>query len=486
MQAMTAFEKLADSSPSEPFSVFISYARTDSRTADELAAMLESHAIDVRIDRRALPLGRRNGSWSWQRRSARPMRCCGWSLPHRSLRDGAPGGAGRGHSAEQAARAGQNRPGRRRDDSRHLGRLHFLPAEGTFSLDDHLFSLLAALSAHRPWVKAHTLVSPRAHVHGLMPGGPRTSSCWAAGNCRTPRPGSHPRHRPRRAFAPAAANRAAADVSHGEPRGGRSGPARADDARAGVPDRHRLPVFRPGAAGDRGACFDRALRLALAGICLSRPDTRKGAVRGCGGRCQRVPVDHGSAARSGAQRGRADAGREPGGGGRAGRRSRHLGRGIGANHREAPGPGLRRGRQRRHRRRGGAFVVGRVLEYADVVDARTGRCCARSVRTRAGLRSSGWWRHSVRLHDRQAVPEASPTASSTSRCTCGTSRPVSGCTPIDDFSGPVQEVTLTNPSREMFVTGGYGAAGCGSLLPESRFGRSAPTSCPFLPTERAI
>ena len=262
----------ADGSKAELFSVFVSYARTDSRSADALADRLQSQGMAVRIDRRSLPYGE-----EWQLELTEMIaeadaivwlvspasvasQWCGWEL------------------AEVARLSKRLVPLRIAPVDAHtipgqLGRIHFLPAEGTFSLDEHLPILIAALSAHRPWVKAHTRLGERARAwadagrpdNELLLSGRELEEAevWLAG-APSAALGLLPAPRPselHRNFL--TASRAAEEAAR------RERTMREQAARIAVgyqfSSRAQLAV--------EGACFDRALRLALAGICLSRPDT---------------------------------------------------------------------------------------------------------------------------------------------------------------------------------------------------------------------
>lgn len=453
---MTASEELADSSPAEPFSVFISYARTDSRTADELAAMLESHAIDVRIDRRALPYGE-----EWQLELAEAIREADamlWLVSPASI-------ASRWCAWELAEATRLSKrlvPVRIApvDDSTipgQLGRLHFLPAEGTFSLDGHLSSLLAALSAYRPWVKSHTRLAARARAWAdagrpedqLLLGGRelQDAEAWIA-SAPSAAPGLPPPPQPtelQRTFL--TASRAADEAAR------RERTMREQAARIAI----GYQFSGRAQQAIEGACFDRALRLALAGICLSRPDTPQALYEDVvdAASASRLIMEARPAAALSAVALTPDASRavvvaqdgdlaiwdvES-----ARITARVQGRGCDGVASVAIDAEATR------------IVVGRVLEYADVVDARTG----------ALLRTLGPHAGRAAL---VGLVEGTPFGFTTDKpYQIFTDRKQyfalhlwnietgERLYTIDDFSGPVQDVTI-HPSREMFVTGGYG--GC--------------------------
>lgn len=141
--------------------VFISYSRSDMSAADAVVAALETNDIDVTIDRRDLPYGE-----EWQTELADFIRASDtviWLVSSNSVRSKwckwELGEVIRLKKRLVPIVVGEISAD---DLPEVLGRIHILPAEGEFSLEQHLPVLLDALNTDREWVKEHTRLSDRA------------------------------------------------------------------------------------------------------------------------------------------------------------------------------------------------------------------------------------------------------------------------------------------------------------------------------------
>jgi tetratricopeptide (TPR) repeat protein len=141
--------------------VFVSYSRRDLVAADRIVAALEERNIHVTIDRRDLPFGE-----EWQReledfiRAADTVVClvsptfirsksCAWELSLvRSLNKRLVPVTLIPVPVDELPEA--------------IARIHLLPAEGAFSLDQHADALADTLKTNREWIKEHTRLSDRA------------------------------------------------------------------------------------------------------------------------------------------------------------------------------------------------------------------------------------------------------------------------------------------------------------------------------------
>ncbi len=150
-----------DLAAANPLRLFISYSRRDSALADALVVDLEHAQFDVTIDRRDLPYGE-----EWQKElgdfirqadivvwlvspDSTSSKWCNWEL------------------GEVARLNKRLVPIRIRDVApellpEHLGRIHLLPAEGTYRASEHLGTLVDALKSDRAWVKESTRLADRA------------------------------------------------------------------------------------------------------------------------------------------------------------------------------------------------------------------------------------------------------------------------------------------------------------------------------------
>jgi tetratricopeptide (TPR) repeat protein len=141
--------------------VFISYSRRDLEAADQIVAALEERGFAVTIDRRDLPYGEEwlkeladfifNADtvvWLVSPNSVQ-SKACKWELSEvRALNK----------RLIPVAIA----PVPFEDVPEALGRIHFLPAVGPFSLTQHLDALEQTLHTDRQWIKEHTRLADRA------------------------------------------------------------------------------------------------------------------------------------------------------------------------------------------------------------------------------------------------------------------------------------------------------------------------------------
>ncbi len=141
--------------------VFLSYSRRDLEIAERLVAALERQGFSVTIDRRDLPYGE-----EWQQELADFIRAadtviwlvspnsvrskwCNWELGQvRSLNKRVIPVTIQVVSFEQRPEA--------------ISKVHMLPAEGSFSLEQHLDVLVETLHTDRQWIKEHTRLADRA------------------------------------------------------------------------------------------------------------------------------------------------------------------------------------------------------------------------------------------------------------------------------------------------------------------------------------
>jgi WD40 repeat protein len=269
---MTPAESTAPYSSFEKLTVFVSYARVDRQIADALVVALELRDIEVKIDRRNLRYGE-----DWQAELAEFILRSDtvvWLLSPASIASGICGWE-LGEVVRLSKRLVPVRVAAVNDATipAHLGKIHILPAEGTFSIDRDMTSLLTALSADRPWVKKHTHLAERAKAW-VDAGRPendrllsglelREAQAWIEA-VPLARPGLAAPPQPtelHRAFL--TASRAAEEAATRE-RTMREQAARVAKGYQ-FSSRAQLAI--------EGKCFDRGLRLALAGISLSQPDT---------------------------------------------------------------------------------------------------------------------------------------------------------------------------------------------------------------------
>ena len=152
---------VSSAAKSQKLNVFISYSRRDLQKADQLVAALESNGFEVTIDRRDLPYGE-----EWQEELADFIRksdtviwlispdsiaskWCNWELGEVSrLNKRLVPLAIKAVSPENLPEA--------------LGKIHILPAQGDFSFDEHLQTLVDVLNTNRAWIKEHSRLADRA------------------------------------------------------------------------------------------------------------------------------------------------------------------------------------------------------------------------------------------------------------------------------------------------------------------------------------
>jgi len=152
---------VSSAAKSQKLNVFISYSRRDLQKADQLVAALESNGFEVTIDRRDLPYGE-----EWQEELADFIRksdtviwlispdsiaskWCNWELGEVSrLNKRLVPLAIKAVSPENLPEA--------------LGKIHILPAQGDFSFDEHLQTLVDVLNTNRTWIKEHSRLADRA------------------------------------------------------------------------------------------------------------------------------------------------------------------------------------------------------------------------------------------------------------------------------------------------------------------------------------
>lgn len=149
-----------DASP-EALKVFLSYSRRDMTFADEFVAALEGAGISVTIDRRDLPYGE-----EWQAELADFIRASDtvvWLVSPDSI-----GSRWCNWELGEVTRLSKRlvpvriRPVDPAALPEAVGRIHLLPAEGTFDLGQHLTPLVDALNTDRSWLKDSTRLADRA------------------------------------------------------------------------------------------------------------------------------------------------------------------------------------------------------------------------------------------------------------------------------------------------------------------------------------
>ncbi len=160
------------SKQSSKLKVFISYSRDDLAIADEIANALERHGFDVLIDRRDLPYGEK-----WQAELADfiigsdtviwvispasvASKWCRWELDQ----------VGRHNKRLIPVKVGDVKL---EDLPPQLSEIHILPAEGQFSIAEHLPILVTTLETDRAWVKEQSRLNDRArqwHSKNRAPG----------------------------------------------------------------------------------------------------------------------------------------------------------------------------------------------------------------------------------------------------------------------------------------------------------------------------
>jgi WD40 repeat protein len=258
-------------SSSDKLKVFVSYARAEMKIADDLVLALKGLGIEVTIDRSELHYGeqwqlelaefiRRSDTVLWLLSPASiASQWCSWEL---------------GEVIRLNKRLVPVRVAPVKDDTipAYLGKIHMLPAVGTFSMDRDMSSLLTALSTNVPWLKKHTSLGERATAwvnanrrkNDLLLRGLELEEAEAwIGSAPSVAPGLPAAPEPtglHREFI--IASRMAQDQEENE-RTKREQAARIARGYE-FSSRAQLAI--------EGKCFDRGLRLAMAGISLSQPD----------------------------------------------------------------------------------------------------------------------------------------------------------------------------------------------------------------------
>lgn len=145
----------------EGLKLFVSYSRADMAAADAMVEALEASGFDVRIDRRDLPYGE-----EWQAElsgfiaesdtvvwlvspDSVKSKWCNWEL----------GEVGRLSKRLVPVRLRDIDPGALPES---LGKIHLLPAEGTYSAPAHEPDLVRTLNTDRAWLKQATGLGERA------------------------------------------------------------------------------------------------------------------------------------------------------------------------------------------------------------------------------------------------------------------------------------------------------------------------------------
>lgn len=144
-----------------PMKVFICYSRSDTDVTDQVVQRLISEGFEVLIDRRNLPFGRKwldelgglieqSDTIIWMVSDASiNSRWCRWEL------------------GQTTAMSKRLVPVRLEDIDpdtipEKLGEVHFLPAEGTFAVADHLDALTETLETDHDWIKEHSRLTELA------------------------------------------------------------------------------------------------------------------------------------------------------------------------------------------------------------------------------------------------------------------------------------------------------------------------------------
>lgn len=154
--------KAMSASRSEPaLQVFISYSRRDMLTADRMVSELERAGFGVTIDRRDLPYGE-----DWLAELAGFIRLCDtvvWLVSPQSVRSRSCnwelGEVGRLNKRLVPVAIEHVDPA---DLPEQLGKIHLLPAEGTFDFTAHMKALCATLERDSVWLKEHTRLAMQA------------------------------------------------------------------------------------------------------------------------------------------------------------------------------------------------------------------------------------------------------------------------------------------------------------------------------------
>lgn len=179
----------------DPLGVFVSYSRRDSMLADALVAALEAEGFEVMIDRRDLPFGE---EWQGELQDfIRNSDTVVWLVSLASV-----GSRWVNWELGELQRAGKRLvPVVVEDIDRAelpdtLGKIHLLPASGTFAMDDHLKVLVDTLHTDRAWLKEATRLGIMARTWTAQARGTdrllRGMALVAAEHWRAGRPGTSP------------------------------------------------------------------------------------------------------------------------------------------------------------------------------------------------------------------------------------------------------------------------------------------------------
>jgi hypothetical protein len=145
----------------ERLKIFISYSRTDVVIAERFVVDLEENGFEVLIDRRDLPYGeewqpeladfiRESDTVIWLVSPASvESKWCNWEL-------------GEVARADKRLVPVCTHPIERNTLPEALGRIHILPAEAVFNVEQHLTALVDTLNTDRAWHKVQTRLADRA------------------------------------------------------------------------------------------------------------------------------------------------------------------------------------------------------------------------------------------------------------------------------------------------------------------------------------
>lgn len=141
--------------PESKLKLFLSYSRQDVAAADALVAALEQNGFEVFIDRRDIP-----GGEEWLAELGRAIALCDtvvWLVSASSVTSKACLWE-LGELQRQSKRLMPIalEPAASVELPEAIGKVHLLPAEGTFSIVKHLPQLIEALNTDRGWLKTHT------------------------------------------------------------------------------------------------------------------------------------------------------------------------------------------------------------------------------------------------------------------------------------------------------------------------------------------
>jgi hypothetical protein len=141
--------------------VFISYSRHDLEIADSLVEALEQYEFQVLIDRRDLPYGE-----EWQHELDGFIRSSDtiiWLVSNNSVKsDWCNWELGLATSLNKRLIPIKVRDLDLADLPKAIGKIHLLPAEGIFSLNQHLQLLINVLNTDHIWLKEATRLADRA------------------------------------------------------------------------------------------------------------------------------------------------------------------------------------------------------------------------------------------------------------------------------------------------------------------------------------